>query len=234
MIGVAIPAHDEARLIGDCLQAVRDASTHPALAGEPVLVVVALDRCGDATADIAAHHGATTLAIDCGNVGEARRAATEALLASGVRWIASTDADTRVPPDWLAAQLDLACDMFLGIVQVDDWHGYHPRMSTAFGRSEAVQVGHPHIHGANMGFSADAYRRSGGYGPLALSEDVALVDAFIASGARIARQPCPVVTTSARKHARAAGGFSDYLREMNRRLWLEDTGGAEPALAGAP
>lgn len=222
MIGVAIPAHNEAALIAECLQSVRIAAAHPALAGEPVRVMVALDRCSDGTAQIALREGAATMSLACGNVGAARAAATAGLLAQGARWLASTDADTRVPPDWLAAQLALDCDMFLGVVQVDDWHGYHPRMSEAFGGTETVREGHPHIHGANMGFAADAYRRSGGYGALAVSEDVALVRAFVDTGARIERRPTPVVTTSARKHARAAGGFSDYLREMNRLLWLED------------
>ncbi|HUD32119.1 MAG TPA: glycosyltransferase family 2 protein, partial [Variovorax sp.] len=67
------------------------------------------------------------------------------------------------------------------------------------------------IHGANLGVSAEAYERVGGFRPLACSEDVALVEALQASGARIAWSAAPRVTTSARADARARGGFGDTL-----------------------
>ena len=58
MIGVLVPAHNEEALIGRCLRSIRQAARHPALRGEPVQVVVALDRCRDGTARVAAEHGA--------------------------------------------------------------------------------------------------------------------------------------------------------------------------------
>lgn len=222
MIGVAIPVHNEERLIARCLASVERAARHPHLAGEEVIVVVALDRCTDGTAGIAARSGARTTSVHLGNVGAARAAATAALVRLGARWIASTDADTQVPPDWLSAQLAYDCDVFCGIVMVEDWSGYHPAMSTAFDAGKAVQVGHPHVHGANMGFRTSSYLAIAGYEDIAVSEDVALVDAFAAAGARIARMPTPVVSTSPRRHARAQGGFSDYLRDMELRLIASD------------
>lgn len=68
-----------------------------------------------------------------------------------------------------------------------------------------------HVHGANLGVSADAYRRAGGFPPLKCSEDAALVDRLIATGARIAWSAAPRVTTSARTVARVRGGFGDTL-----------------------
>jgi thymidine phosphorylase len=67
------------------------------------------------------------------------------------------------------------------------------------------------VHGANLGVSAEAYLRAGGFQALACSEDVALVEALKASGARIAWSAAPRVTTSARTNARARGGFGDTL-----------------------
>ena len=78
--------------------------------------------------------------------------------------------------------------------------------------------GHLHVHGANMGFSARAYRDSGGFLPLMTGEDVALIAAIQASGAHVARLATPQVVTSARRHARAVHGFSDFLRRLEAQL----------------
>lgn len=214
MIGVTIPAHDESRHIGDCLRAVHRAATHEALAGEAVEVLVVLDACQDDTGTIAACHGAGTLAIDARNVGLARAAGADALLGAGARWLAFTDADSIVSPDWLAAQLALQADAVCGPVSVDDWsaHGACSEFLRAhFKRTYTDADGHRHIHGANLGVSADAYRRAGGFRPLACSEDVALVEALQSCGARIAWSAAPRVVTSARTDARARGGFGDTL-----------------------
>lgn len=218
MIGVIIPAHDEEALIGACLRSVLVAAESPELRGERVEIVVALDRCSDGTAAIVAAHGVRSVALQHGNVGHARAAAANVALDLGARWIATTDADTIVPPDWLSAQLAYDCDAFCGVVTVDDWSDYPAAMLDAFAGTEAIVDGHPHVHGANMGLSAAAYRLCGGFDALDVSEDVALVGALVAAGARIARKPSPVVVTSARRAARAVGGFSDYLRALEARL----------------
>jgi len=80
MIGVIVPAHDEARLISDCLGSIDIAATHPALQGEPVLVVVAADACSDQTAALARAAGASVVVLNRRNVGSARRAATAAVI----------------------------------------------------------------------------------------------------------------------------------------------------------
>ena len=148
------------------------------------------------------------------NVGAARAAGAAQLLALGARWLAFSDADTRVSPGWLAAQLALDVDVVCGTVAVDDWS---PHLDDAdalrrhFGRSYTDADGHRHIHGANLGVSASAYVRAGGFEPLACSEDVALVAALERSGARFAWSSAPRVVTSARQNARASGGFGDTL-----------------------
>lgn len=225
MIAVLIPAHNEEALIAQCLRSVELAAQSPALRGEAVTVIVALDGCTDGTEAIATRFGATLVHTAGGNVGAARAAAAERALALGARWLANTDADTRVPPDWLSAQLADGADAFCGIVTVDDWSDYCVGMAAAFVGAGTPHDGHPHVHGANLGISAAAYRACGGYAPLRCSEDVALIDAVVASGGTVARRARPCVHTSARRHARARGGFSDYLQTLERRL----LGAGQPA-----
>jgi len=218
VIAVLIPAHDEELLIGACLRSVALAAQCAGLRGEAVQVFVALDRCSDGTAGIVAAHGAQAIVLQSGNVGSARAAAAEAALAAGARWLACTDADSVVPANWLSAQLDCASDAFCGIVTVGDWDDYGSALRDAYRAGECRRDDHPHVHGANLGLSADLYRRCGGFLPLAAHEDVALVEAMVRVQARIARRAQPVVVTSARRVARARGGFSDYLKQMERSL----------------
>lgn len=211
MIGVLVPAHDEEALVGACLRSILAAARSPALGGEAVRVVVALDSCTDATAGICAAVGVRTVALDARCVGRARAAAADLLLREGARWLASTDADSRVPPDWLAAQLACGADAFCGTVRVADWRDFAPRVRAAFLAGEHHVDDHPHVHGANLGVGAQAYRAVGGFPALAAHEDHALLDALERGGFRIARRATPAVTTSARRDARARHGFGDYL-----------------------
>ena len=50
-------------------------------------------------------------------------------------WLATTDADTAVPPGWLRRQLEYAdagWDVVLGTVTVTDWGGHPPHVPVAF------------------------------------------------------------------------------------------------------
>ncbi len=218
MIGVIVPAHDEAAAIAACLRSLWRASRHAGLAGEAVRIIVALDRCADGTGRIARRLGAQTLALRHGNVGLARDAAAQAALAQGARWIASTDADSQVPPDWLSAQLAMAADAFCGTVTVADWADYPPDVRAGFLARESRADGHPHVHGANLGVRADWYLRVGGFPPLPAHEARLFVQALERAGARIARRARPAVVTSARRDPRARNGFGDYLQQLERTL----------------
>jgi len=218
MIAAIVPAHNEARLIGPCLQALLAAAQHRALAGEAVLIIVALDRCSAAPAAICRRFGVQVVRVEAGCVGVARAVASDHALAQGARWIGCTDADSRVPADWLVKQVQCGAGAFCGVVTVDDWQDYAPTVQRAFGAAEQARDGHLHVHGANMGFSARAYRDSGGFLPLMTGEDVALIAAIQASGTPVARLATPQVVTSARRHARAVHGFSDFLRRLEAQL----------------
>ena len=228
VIAVIVPAHNEAADIGRCLESITVAARHPGLRGEPVVAVVALDACTDKTPDVCLHHGAVAISIEARCVGVARAAAASHALGLGARWIASTDADTHVPFDWLWKQASCGADAFCGVVEVRDWLDYPAAVRQAFARREHAREGHRHIHGANMGVSAAAYREVGGFSPLFTGEDVALAQALQRSGASIAWRARPVVTTSARRSARAPHGFSGFLRALEREV-LEADGALLPS-----
>ncbi|SFP35614.1 glycosyltransferase family 2 protein [Variovorax sp. 770b2] len=231
MIGVVIPAHNEAERIGAALQAVLRAAAHPALLGEPVGVAVVLDSCSDSTDAVVAQYPVVGVALDARNVGIARARGAELFIASGARWLAFTDADTLVSPDWLVKQLAEDADVVCGSIGVEDWGvcGLEGSAVQAhFARHYVDADGHRHIHGANLGVSAEAYCRVGGFQPLACSEDVALVEALQAAGARIAWSAGPRVTTSARTDARARGGFGDTILAMVASLAKPPEAGLSP------
>jgi hypothetical protein len=169
-VGVVVPAHDEETLLPACLAALRDAANALRL---PVHVVVVADACTDQTAAVARAAGAGVIGIRARRVGAARAAGMRELLrlTSGADpaavWLATTDADTLVPPDWLRRQLDYAnagWDVVLGTVTVTDWDGHPPHVPVAFAERYAFGSGpHPHVHGANLGIRASAYLAAGGF-----------------------------------------------------------------------
>jgi glycosyltransferase involved in cell wall biosynthesis len=213
-VGVVIPAHNEEDLLPSCLAAVRHAAGQLSI---PVHVVVTADACTDRTAARARGQGMTVVEIGARSVGAARRAGAERMLQRtqhldpATVWLASTDADTLVPRRWLTRQIRHAgqgWDAVVGTVTVTDWAGHPPRAASLFNQHYgAWQRPHPHVHGANLGFSAAAYLAAGGFRPLRTAEDHALVNDLQAAGARLLRTTRIPVVTSARTRARAPRGF---------------------------
>ncbi len=217
---MVVPAHDEQRLLPACLAALRVAAAHPALRHLAVHLVPVLDACSDDSGAVAP--GA--LEVTARNVGVARAAGfAEVLRAEAGRppeqlWLATTDADSTVPADWLVEQLRLAgrgADAVAGTVRVDDWSEQPAQVQRRFaGTYGAPGADHLHVHGANLGLSAQAYVDAGGIAPLALAEDRALVDTLHARGLRVVATGRIPVTTSGRRESRTAGGFADHLRGL--------------------
>ncbi|MBB3178219.1 glycosyltransferase family 2 protein [Variovorax sp. Sphag1AA] len=217
MIGIVIPAHNEEQLITAAVDAAMKAARHDRLRGEAAEVLVVLDSCHDATGILAAQHGARTLPLGGRNVGFARAAGAAALLALGARWLSFTDADSEVSDTWVAEQLSLDADAVCGTVSVEDWscHGDAASwLASHFHATYRDTDGHCHVHGANLGVSAAAYRRAGGFRHLRCGEDRHLVHDLAASGAHIAWSARPRVLTSARRDVRAKGGFGSTLAEV--------------------
>lgn len=214
MIGVLVPAHNEAEHLETCLRSLVLASNHPALNGEAVRTVVALDACDDVSADICRSFGVGMVELQARCVGAARAAAARELISMGVHWLACTDADSQVPPHWLAAQRNAGTDVFCGVVDLGDMGGQHAWLRDCFQRGERWGQGHGRVHGANLGIATRAYRDAGGFKPQRCSEDVDLVRRLRARGASICWAADPVVITSARLKGRATGGFADHLAKL--------------------
>ena len=227
-IGVIVPAHDEEELLADCLSSLDLAARR---AGVPVHVAVVLDDCRDGSAGVARRAvvtgGVTILETRGRSVGRARAVGASALLARhrdvdpAALWLATTDADSVVPPRWLEAQRVLAdeqgVDAVAGTVAVVDWAGHPPevpgRYHLLYG-SSATQPDHDHVHGANLGVRASAYLSAGGFAPLTCSEDHRLWRTLQALGRPVVSTWAEPVVTSARSWGRAAGGFADVLRGL--------------------
>ncbi|GAA3422465.1 glycosyltransferase [Streptosporangium vulgare] len=138
-VGVVVPARDEEELLPACLASLDLAGRM--IPGVAVHLIVVADTCGDRTASIAARAGATVVEGTMTNVGQARLAGTQVLLRRtrgldpATVWVATTDADTLVPPCWLGRQLRHAAqgwEAIVGTVTVTDWSGYPSWCRTAY------------------------------------------------------------------------------------------------------
>jgi glycosyltransferase involved in cell wall biosynthesis len=220
-IGIVVPAHDEQDRLGRCLAALWRAAHQP---GVPqVRLVVVADSCTDSTVEVARRADVEVIELAARSAGAARAAGFEWVLRTcpaplSELWLATTDADSIVPLDWLAMQMRIAragWEAIAGTVIVSDWEAGQAHLAARF----AAQYGphrddHPHVHGANLGISASALLRAGGFPRLALAEDHALVDALTSRGVPVARPGGPPVTTSGRLDSRAPGGFGGLLRSL--------------------
>jgi glycosyltransferase involved in cell wall biosynthesis len=223
-VGVVVPAHNEADYLPGCLQALNIAIAEVSVT---VDVVVVLDACQDESSSAAAAF--RCLPIEAHNVGAARRAGFAALLKARHEavvdercWLATTDADTLVPHDWLARMLvyaDEGWDAVAGTVQVTDWADHWgeaaERVRQRWLNGYDGTDHHHHVHGANLGMRADCYLQVGGMPAVALSEDASLVTAMTAAGRRVRHAADLPVLTSSRSTPRARGGFGTLLEGLS-------------------
>lgn len=223
---VVVPAHNELAHLPQCLRALTTAALCLAT---PVAMVVVLDSSDDGSEKLAGEFGPDVhfIEVDAGNVGAARAAGFEysktlcAQIAPRDTWYATTDADSVVDADWLVRMvrpdLHADADMVLGVVRVPNWKHFSPAVVRRYLRGyRSAGPGHDHVHGANMGFRADAYWHAGGFRALATGEDVELVERFEAAGLTVHRDRRLSVATSDRRDARAPGGFAHHLRKLSR------------------
>ncbi|WP_223878547.1 glycosyltransferase [Microbacterium radiodurans] len=227
-VAVVVPVHDEAALLGECLTAIARAveearRTRP---GIRVVTVVVLDACTDASEEIALSSPVEIVRIAARNVGTARRVGVSAALealgdpAPGETWVSTTDGDSAVPSSWLSHQLELAADgadVVLGTVRPDfadltpehaaHWTATHPR---------GLPAGN--VHGANLGLRADVYLAAGQFADLDEHEDVALVRAARAAGARVEVTDENEVVTSGRFIGKTPGGYAAFVRRTHERI----------------
>ncbi len=226
-VNVLIPARDEEDLLPRCIESVLEART--SLGGRATCnVIVAVDRSMDATFAIAQkmlRGVGTVIRSEAGVVGFARaKAARTALRQRAYRtsrtWLANTDADCCVPPQWLADQLELAesgAEAVAGIIDVDSFEEHDEFVPQRFRSTYLLHPDgtHPHVHGANLGVRADTYLRAGGWADLRTAEDHDLWSRLGACGARRASPSYIRVVTSGRRVGRAPMGFAGALAAHN-------------------
>jgi glycosyltransferase involved in cell wall biosynthesis len=223
-VAVIVPARNEQKRIRRCLESLLLAID--ATNVQQSAIVVAADRCDDDTVanarDVLGTRG-SVIEIDHGSPGASRRAGADRaldLLRSIPRnrlWLANTDADSYVPRDWIARQLDFAtrgATAVAGIVEVDSFGRYGEQGRAVFRRHYDLHADgtHSHVHGANMGVRADVYLDAGGWRDLAAGEDHCLWRRVRERGWRVESSVASIVMTSGRLRGRAHGGFADTLR----------------------
>jgi glycosyltransferase involved in cell wall biosynthesis len=239
---VVVPARDEAERIGVCLLALAEQRGVSEGAYE---VVVVLDGCRDTTRecalDVAMSHPQLRLHLvelsAPSGVGRARRVgmdlACERLLAvdRAQGLIASTDADSVVAWDWLAAQRVLAAtgaSAIGGLIELDpveagelSREALQRRGAEAVRRLRDVQqrgipwndqiAEHHQFSGASLALTAEVYRQCGGLPVSAALEDEALERELSNHGIPIHRSRAVRVSTSARTEGRAPRGLAHDL-----------------------
>jgi hypothetical protein len=254
---VAIPARNEEERIGPCLRALsRQTGIEPSTLG----VIVFVNGSSDGTAGVVRSMSSVT-GLDIGLVedgatrrpdaGWARRMAMEAAADWFARQapspdpplrrvILTTDADTIVPPDWVARNLraiDAGASAVAGAFDLDPAEKValptmlrlrlrlEARYETLITELACRLDPQPHdpwprhaaTSGASLAVDLEAYRAVGGMPALPVGEDKAFVDALVADGRRVRHDPEIRVRTSARLIGRAIGGFSDGIRLRAKR-----------------
>ncbi|WP_431279371.1 glycosyltransferase [Leifsonia poae] len=215
---IVVPARDEESTLQDCLESIAAAR---AAVHIPSTVVVVLDSCTDRSGEIARDfHDVLAIERDHGNVGRSRHDAVRAGLATMTTrasrvWIAFTDADSCVPASWLQEHLAAAdhSDAYVGAV-VPHLADLDPERRRTWERTHPPGATLGHVHGANLGVRANAYRHVGGFLPLFVGEDVDLVARLRAARFPITESERHPVITSSRLTGRAPNGYAAYLRDL--------------------
>jgi hypothetical protein len=175
----------------------------------PTQIVTVLDACDDGSAELAGGLGDDVdfVDIDACNVGAGRAAGFAYARSIGgvpdsVMWYATTDAESRVGPDWLLRQVRAGADMVLGVVHVAQGRHQPPVVAARY-LSTYPSNGpcHGHVHGANLGCRRRRvpWVRFRGVGK---RRGLELVERFQRAGYVICRDARLLVATSDRHTAR--------------------------------
>ena len=258
---VAVPARCEAERIGACLHALA-----AEVRGADAAVLVLANNCRDDTAARARAVGAqgapvfveeVELAPADAHAGEARRRALAAAAArlrgeDGV--LLTTDADSRVVPGWLAANLralDRGADAVCGVVGFlpDEACGlsFPParRVEARYATLQAELTARldPQAHdpwpnhlwawGASLAVRAETHALAGGLPARPLAEDRAFVERLEEMDARVRHALDVRVLTSARRQGRAPGGLATLVDAYAAGEAAPCDAALEPALDAA-
>jgi GT2 family glycosyltransferase len=247
-IVIAVPIRNEVERVEACLNAFATQTR------VPDIVVVYLNDSDDGTEAVVRKMRArlpffldivaVTLPPAWANAGNARRLAMcrAASYAGQHGVLLTTDADTIVPPDWVArtlAALAAGVDAVCGRIVVNALEA--AAIPQTLHNDDALECElldlldqiacsvdpephnprprHRQASGASLAISVEAFRRVGGIPPVASGEDRALIEALMRIDARVRHDPDIVVVVSGRLDGRAPGGMADTIR---RRMIAQD------------
>ena len=258
---VVIPAKDEERSLKATLNGLRLQKQLDGgrLRSERYEVLLLLNNCSDRSPSIAKKYAADhpdfnlhvlecSLPAEHAHVGTARRALMdtaccrlESLVEEGGQHsrrsiILSTDADTVVAPDWIAANLmeiDAGADAVGGVIHLfpEDLETLDSGTRLAYEQDRRLQSltaqleslldpdpadpwpRHLEHFGASLACTPKIYRLCGGLPAVQPLEDIAFINELRKVGAKIRHSPRVHVFTSARLDGRAEVGLSWQLRQ---------------------
>ncbi|WP_050346788.1 hypothetical protein [Arsenicicoccus sp. oral taxon 190] len=232
---VVVPAHDEADQVGAALTAVGAAAVQALRRGlvRSVHVVVVAHRCTDGT-DLAARRHPCPPQVqrsvlvdhDSETVGEVRdhgvRTGAARIPDPRRCWLLSTDADSVVPPTWIADLLAVAARRHAvavaGLVKLVDWAAT-PGARAAYDQILAAGMTgpdtHTHAYAANLAVRLDAYLAVGGFPAVPHGEETGLLQRLAAAGLRTTSTRSSTVRTAGRMPGRAALGLGRLLADLN-------------------
>ncbi|MGL5837131.1 MAG: glycosyltransferase [Sphingorhabdus sp.] len=241
---IAVPARNECDLISSCLRALDIASATVKQCS--VAIVVLVNNSSDKTAQIARRFAArharlfveeTWFDPAVAHAGTARKKAMDraAVLAGHDGILMTTDADSEVSPDWIAAnlvELSQGVDAVAGTIAFKPHHrlkllpmlmarkqewelaGLQARLATLLDPLP-YDPWPTHIWewGASLAITTEAYRAIGGLPCVPIAEDRALATALFRNDRKLRHSHAPIVHTSPRLAGRAPMGFADLLRD---------------------
>ncbi len=223
-LGVVVPVHNEESVVTSALEAI-DRAIRRLPSGIDCRVAVVLDTCEDNSstrvAEWSTDSSALVLCSRGRNVGRARKKGCDALVSTFCEfdrtaiWLATTDADSIVPEEWLRVQIasfEEGVDVWAGRVGVADLTDRTPGVIARWRRLYALE--RTPIHGASLGFTASAYVQLNGFRELRSGEDWDLYKRAREIGLRVHHDKRAVVMTSSRQLARAPHGFAHALDEI--------------------
>lgn len=250
---VAVPVRDEEDQIGACLMALARQSEAP----DDILFLFnnTVDRSAAIARSMAPQLGCRLHLLDVtfsgaeASAGFARKAAMDraAELAGPQGAILTTDADSRVPPHWVARNLfhlragyDAVCGM--AVIDTRDEAAIAPHL-LADDQAETRYTAlldeiahlidpcswdpwprHTHRSGASIGIRTAIYAAVGGVPAVRHGEDRALIEKLEDRDCKIRHDPVISVTVSGRQIGRAEGGMAATIarRMVVQDIWADD------------
>jgi len=255
-VSIVVPVRDEAATIRQSLEALANQILPPGIDQHSFEILLLANNCSDDSADIIRqfHHDMPMLAVrldeirlapERANVGYVRRLLMNEAYArlrstrSGSGVIMSTDGDTVVAPDWIAANLseiERGADAVGGRILFSE-----PQLETMDAAARALHLvderyrllvaeiealiddlpfdGGPRHHqhfSASFAITTDAYEKSGGVPNVKFLEDCALYEALERADLRVRHSPDVIVFTSARSIGRSEVGLAFQINQWKK------------------